>query len=245
MKNSSDNFFDMEMDMETNPLNNFSKEENILNGNSNGNDIPDCAKYNKAPEFNLDFLTKTIKKRFVTGSSLGNEGLTNDIEESDSEDSKGKKYKKSNKTNKNNEEGKWGKKNIDGKNAENSEDEEEVKHIQKNDDVQPNLIKEFCNEEYGIFEKGLYVRIDIKKIKRKFANNFKPDFPMILCTTNLQENSFGFLKIKFTKHLWYPKILKNNDPIILSIGWRKFQVTPIFCIEEKQEVGQSTKDDHE
>ena len=56
---------------------------------------------------------------------------------------------------------------------------------------------------------------------------------MILATTNLQENSFGFLKIKLTKHLWYPKILKNNDPIILSIGWRKFQTTPIFCIEEK------------
>ena len=43
----------------------------------------------------------------------------------------------------------------------------------------------------------------------------------------------GFIKIRFSKHLWYPKILKTNDPIILSIGWRKFQTTMAYCVEDK------------
>jgi ribosome biogenesis protein BMS1 len=43
----------------------------------------------------------------------------------------------------------------------------------------------------------------------------------------------GFLKIRISKHIWHPKILKTNDPIILSIGWRKFQTTPIYCVEDK------------
>jgi ribosome biogenesis protein BMS1 len=77
------------------------------------------------------------------------------------------------------------------------------------------------------------VRIDIKKIKKKFIDHFRIEFPVILCTTNIQETSFGFLKIRFSKHLWHPKILKTNDPIILSVGWRKFQTTPIYCVEDK------------
>jgi len=30
------------------------------------------------------------------------------------------------------------------------------------------------------------------------------------------------LRVKIKKHRWYPHILKNKDPIIFSMGWRKF-----------------------
>lgn len=242
----SNKFFDLEenksnseenYNSEEDPNFPLSNEEKILHGTSNGNDIPDCPKYNKPPEFDLDFLIKTVKKRFVTGGFSSNNDLENNNQEETDSDSenKSKKMKKFN-SKKDEEIKKWTKgKDINNTNVdEENENEEQIKQVAKGES-QPNLIKEFCSEEFGIFEKGLYIRIDIKKIKRKYANNFKPDFPVVLCTTNLQENSFGFLKIKFTKHLWYPKILKNNDPIILSIGWRKFQVTPIFCIEEKNQ----------
>jgi len=43
----------------------------------------------------------------------------------------------------------------------------------------------------------------------------------------------SFIKIRFNKHLWFPKILKTNDPVILSIGWRKFQTTMAYCVEDK------------
>lgn len=206
-----------------------------LNQPSNGNDIFDCAKYSKKSEYALEFLIKTVKKRFATGSNFEDEEKIKNLNESDDEESDQpiKRRKQNNemekfshnKNSEKNEDGKWTKKD--------EEEEPVVEKIQDEKKGEINLIKEFCNQEFGIYEKGIYVRIDIKTIKKKFVDNFSIDFPIILCTTNLQESSFGFMKIKFTKHLWHPKILKNNDPIILSIGWRKFQVTPIYCIEEK------------
>jgi len=91
-------------------------------------------------------------------------------------------------------------------------------HIAKPVVDMSNKIKEFCTEEYGIFERGSYVRIDIKKIKRKYVDHFNVNYPLVLCTTNLQESNFGFLKVRFNKHIFHPKILKNNDPIIFSMG---------------------------
>ncbi len=203
----------------------FSDDLNNIKETSNGNDIFESSKYSKKPEFDLDFFIKTVKKRFVTGSSFEEENMNNVNEEASEEEPQLVKKSK-NKGDLSKAEGKWTKQGEE-------QEEEPVQTIQDEKKAELNLIKEFCNEEFGIFEKGKYIRIDIKKIKKKFVDHFSVDFPIVLCTTNLQETSFGYLKIKFTKHLWYPKILKNNDPIILSIGWRKFQVTPVYCIEEK------------
>jgi len=219
----SKDFFGMEVEEE------FSKELNTVKETSNGNDIFDSSKYNKKPEFDLDFLIKSVKKRFVTGSSFDEENMNINEEASEEKTDVIKKSKNKGENMKGDSskvDGKWTKKGEE-------QEDEPSQTIQDEKKAEVNLIKEFCNEEFGIFEKGKYVRIDIKKIKKKYVDHFSVDFPMILCTTNLQENSFGYLKITFTKHLWHPKILKNNDPIILSIGWRKFQVTPVYCIEEK------------
>jgi ribosome biogenesis protein BMS1 len=178
----------------------------------NEDNIPDSYKFIKEPEFTLEFLIQNVKSRFITGASII-EGEVGEVSEDESD--KGKRKRKS----------------KDKPEELEEPIEEEEQPVAKVEDT--NLIKEFCNEEYGIFERGSYVRVDIKKVKKKYIEHFKVDYPIVLCTTNIQESSFGFLKIKFTKHLWHPKILKTNDPIILSIGWRKFQTTPIYCMEDK------------
>ena len=33
-------------------------------------------------------------------------------------------------------------------------------------------------------------------------------------------------------HRWYPKILKNRDPLILSVGWRRFQTMMYYGVRE-------------
>lgn len=40
------------------------------------------------------------------------------------------------------------------------------------------------------------------------------------------------MKLRLKKHRWYKKILKTNDPLILSVGWRRFQTMPAYCIED-------------
>jgi ribosome biogenesis protein BMS1 len=104
-------------------------------------------------------------------------------------------------------------------------------------EAQEKQLKPFLEDStiYGIFKLGTYIRIDLKKIKRKNANHFDPNHPIILSTLNIQENEnqMCFIKIRFSKHLWFPKILKTNDPVILSIGWRKFQTTMAYCVEDK------------
>ena len=37
---------------------------------------------------------------------------------------------------------------------------------------------------------------------------------------------------RFKKHRWYGKILKTKDPLIFSLGWRRFQSVPLYTIQD-------------
>ena len=69
----------------------------------------------------------------------------------------------------------------------------------------------------------------VKNIKYRHFRNFHPEIPLILCRVNPAEDNFGFLKLRLKKHRWYGNILKTYDPLIFSIGWRRYQSIPIYC----------------
>ena len=35
------------------------------------------------------------------------------------------------------------------------------------------------------------------------------------------------------KHRWHRRILKNQDPLVFSVGWRRFQSVPLYCLEDR------------
>lgn len=46
------------------------------------------------------------------------------------------------------------------------------------------------------------------------------------------EDRQGCMRLRLKKHRWFPKILKTKDPLIFSMGWRRFQSLPIFAVED-------------
>ena len=39
------------------------------------------------------------------------------------------------------------------------------------------------------------------------------------------------MRVKIKKHRWYPHILKTKDPVVFSMGWRKFQSIPVYTMQ--------------
>ena len=181
-----------------------------------GDEILDTYKDNENKDnYELDFLIKNARQNFITGAFE----IIEEEEEEEKEKDQNKKIEEN-----------------DSKKDIIIQSNEEITQEQKEEQIK-NDLKPFLNDpsKYNIYEYGSYIRIDIKKIKQKYINHFSPNHPIIISSLSLQEQEsrLGFLKIKFIKHLWYPKILKTNDPIILSIGWRRFQTTISFCVEDK------------
>ena len=83
------------------------------------------------------------------------------------------------------------------------------------------------------FRQGLYVRIRIDGVPCEFIQSFNPVLPLVLGGLTPQETNTGFVRCRFKKHRWHKRILKCNDPLILSVGWRRFQSIPVFSTEDE------------
>jgi ribosome biogenesis protein BMS1 len=79
---------------------------------------------------------------------------------------------------------------------------------------------------------GSYVRLEFSGVPAELLENFNSRFPLIVGALLPHEENFGFVQVRAKKHRWHPKILKTNDPLIFSIGWRRFQTVPIYSLDD-------------
>lgn len=84
------------------------------------------------------------------------------------------------------------------------------------------------------YKAGTYARIVLKQVPYEFAATFNPRFPVIIGGLAPTEDRFGFVQVRIKRHRWHKKILKTNDPLIFSLGWRRFQTVPVYSISDSR-----------
>ena len=121
-------------------------------------------------------------------------------------------------------------------------DEEEVENaaleeLRSAADAQTSLNRKAFSEEdrerYEGYKPGRYVRVELHGLPAAFVELFDPRFPVIAGGLRPEECALGLIQLRLKKHRWHKKILKTNDPLIFSLGWRRFQSLPLFCVQDK------------
>ncbi|KAJ2779052.1 Glycoside hydrolase 2 (Mannanase, beta-galactosidase) [Coemansia javaensis] len=79
---------------------------------------------------------------------------------------------------------------------------------------------------------GEYVKVVIEDMPCEFMQGFDPSVPVVVGGIPNEEGlSLTTLRIK--RHRWFPKILKTGDPIVVSVGWRRFQTIPTYFMNDR------------
>lgn len=84
------------------------------------------------------------------------------------------------------------------------------------------------------YKAGTYARLTLQNVPYEFIEKFDARFPLLIGGLQPTEQRMGFVQVRIKRHRWHKKILKTNDPLIFSLGWRRFQTTPVYSISDSR-----------
>ncbi|MCL7028885.1 hypothetical protein MKW94_002646, partial [Papaver nudicaule] len=83
--------------------------------------------------------------------------------------------------------------------------------------------------EIGGLRTGTYVRLEVRGVPSEVVEN--SCCPILVGGISIEEEKAGYMQATLMRHSWQSKLLKTRDPIIVSIGWRRYQTHPIYAME--------------
>lgn len=110
-------------------------------------------------------------------------------------------------------------------------------HLQKQQDINRaefEKLDETSRVRAEGYKAGTYARITLKDVPYEFVESFNPRFPLLVGGLQPTEERMGFVQVRIKRHRWHKKILKTNDPLIFSLGWRRFQTMPVYSISDSR-----------
>ena len=85
------------------------------------------------------------------------------------------------------------------------------------------------------FAPGMYVRVQLRGVPAEFIARFRPSAPVLLGGLMQGEEGLALLRMRFKQHRWQGRVLKTNDPLVFSVGWRRFQSMPMYSMQDDNE----------
>ncbi|KAI3880895.1 hypothetical protein MKX03_032720 [Papaver bracteatum] len=86
--------------------------------------------------------------------------------------------------------------------------------------------------EIECFRAGTYVRFEIHDVPFEMVKNHDPCQPILVGGVSLEEAKVGYMQVRLERHSWHKKLLKTKDPIIVSVGWRRYQTRPMYTLKD-------------
>ncbi|KAI5463282.1 hypothetical protein BGZ63DRAFT_352472 [Mariannaea sp. PMI_226] len=81
---------------------------------------------------------------------------------------------------------------------------------------------------------GKYAKVVLENVPAEFVTKFNSRSPIVIGGLSATEDRFGYLQVRIKRHRWHKRILKTNDPLIFSLGWRRFQTLPIYSTTDSR-----------
>ncbi|KAL8129296.1 hypothetical protein V2J09_018451 [Rumex salicifolius] len=96
-----------------------------------------------------------------------------------------------------------------------------------------NDLDEASRIEIEGFQTGTYLRLEVHAVPFEMVEYFDPCHPVLVGGIGLGEENVGYMQVRIKRHRWHKKVLKTRDPIVMSMGWRRYQTTPVYAIEDQ------------
>ncbi|MCL7029351.1 hypothetical protein MKW94_001903 [Papaver nudicaule] len=94
--------------------------------------------------------------------------------------------------------------------------------------IKHNNIVEEPQLEIVSFRIGTYLMFGVLGVPFETVTNHDPRQPILVGGISPEEQIIGYMQARLTPHSWYMNSLKSEAPIIVSVGWRRYQTIPIY-----------------